>query len=518
VTRSRIFLGLGSLAALVFAALFMAAWPLDTIDLSIAMQGALAVYLASVAIFAGIRFAESRDPRALFAATGLGIVAFQTAAFCVVWQVLAPLRVVGSGALGPGAFGVAAPNSGAVPPLAWQGGWAIAGILFVLAVPWRERRGRPPVHTPTVIAAAVVAAAAIDLVLIVWRPSMSSSTFRQILAHDVPTAGLLGPISWLFAAIAVAMLVVAAFREGLAWRGRRSAHPWLAAAFLLLVSIQIAVLVRPTEGTPLVQWADAFQPVAIGLIFVSLVLSQRRETSRLRRASDRAVKIVEGRAEIASMVAHEVRGPVTTIRGIAATAATHYDGLSDGERREFFDLIEQESRRLLGAVDQTSLALKVDAGSLTYQMAQTELAPIVRAGVDSAAVASDAHALHVVAQEDVTLVADRSRLAEVVRQLVDNAAKFSPHGTPIIVRAVADEDSAFIEVTDEGPGIPADQRAEVFTRFTRWRPSGYEEQPGNGLGLFICRGLAAEHQGEISVEDGPGGGTMLRVRLPLGGT
>ncbi len=77
--------------------------------------------------------------------------------------------------------------------------------------------------------------------------------------------------------------------------------------------------------------------------------------------------------------------------------------------------------------------------------------------------------------------------------------------------------SAVIEVTDEGPGIPAAQREEVFQRFTRWRPRGYEEQPGNGLGLFICRGLVAEHQGEMSVEDGPDGGTMLRVRLPLEG-
>ena len=217
------------------------------------------------------------------------------------------------------------------------------------------------------------------------------------------------------------------------------------------------------------------------------------------------------------MIAHEVRGPVTTIRGIAATASTHYEGLSDDERREFFELIEQESRRLLGAVDQTSLALKIDAGSLTYQKAPAPLATIVRAGVDAAGVPADLHAVHVLAQEDVSLVADASRLTELVRQLVDNAGKYSPPGAPIVVRAVADGDAALVEVMDEGPGIPLDQREAVFARFTRWRPRGYEEQPGNGLGLFICRGLTAEHQGKITVEDGQGGGTMLRVRLPLEG-
>ncbi len=217
------------------------------------------------------------------------------------------------------------------------------------------------------------------------------------------------------------------------------------------------------------------------------------------------------------MIAHEVRGPVTTIRGIASTASTHYQGLSDEERREFFDLIEQESRRLLSAVDQTSLALKIDAGSLTYQKAPAPLATIVRAGVDAAGVPADLHTVHVLAQEDVSLVADASRLTEMVRQLVENAGKYSPPGTPIIVRGVVDGDVALIEVIDEGPGIPDDQREAVFTRFTRWRPRGYEEQPGNGLGLFICRGLAAEHRGKITVEDGQAGGTMLRVRLPLEG-
>ena len=150
----------------------------------------------------------------------------------------------------------------------------------------------------------------------------------------------------------------------------------------------------------------------------------------MRRSTDRADQILEGRAEIASMIAHEVRGPVTTIRGIASTASTHYQGLSDEERREFFDLIEQESRRLLSAVDQTSLALKIDAGSLTYQKAPAPLATIVRAGVDAAGVPADLHTVHVLAQEDVSLVADASRLTEMVRQLVENAGEVLATGHP----------------------------------------------------------------------------------------
>ena len=83
------------------------------------------------------------------------------------------------------------------------------------------------------------------------------------------------------------------------------------------------------------------------LLLVAVLLMQRADASRMRRATDRAEEIMEGRAEIASMIAHEVRGPVTTIRGLADGAPPTTTGLSDEERREFFGLIEQESRRLL---------------------------------------------------------------------------------------------------------------------------------------------------------------------------
>ena len=115
---------------------------------------------------------------------------------------------------------------------------------------------------------------------------------------------------------------------------------------------------------------------------------------------------------------------------------------------------------MLGSVDQTSLALKIDAGSLTYQKAPIPLATVVRAGVDAAAVPLEMHTVHVLAQEDVSLFVDGSRITELVRQLVDNASKYSPAGTPITVRAVAEAGSAVIEITDEGPGIPTEHSAK----------------------------------------------------------
>jgi signal transduction histidine kinase len=71
-----------------------------------------------------------------------------------------------------------------------------------------------------------------------------------------------------------------------------------------------------------------------------------------------------------------------------------------------------------------------------------------------------------------------------------------------------------LDIIDRGPGIPAEQRERLFEKFVRWRPSGYEDRTGTGLGLFITRGILDVHDGTAELIDGPGGGTMLRLRIP----
>ncbi len=219
-----------------------------------------------------------------------------------------------------------------------------------------------------------------------------------------------------------------------------------------------------------------------------------------------------GRAEIAAMISHEVRGPVSTIRGLAGTALSHYDRLTDDERRELLDLIEQESRRLLATVTQASTALKVDAATVSYDIRTHDFGNTVREGIAAADVGG--HPVDVdLAEGQVDL--DMRWIIEAVRQLVDNAAKFSPPEAPIRVTTRIDDDGgATIEVVDQGPGIPLERRDDVFDKYPNWRPDGYEQAAGSGLGLFLVRGIVAGHDGEVVIVDAPGGGTMLRVRIP----
>jgi signal transduction histidine kinase len=220
-------------------------------------------------------------------------------------------------------------------------------------------------------------------------------------------------------------------------------------------------------------------------------------------------------ADLVSKLTHEIRGPVSTLRGLVNTTLTHYDRLSDEERREFLHLMRHESDRLERTVEQVAFALKLDAGSVRFDIRPRDLAEIVR-GIAQAADTGD-HPMEVDVAESIEAPVDGALIASVIHQLIDNAVTFSPPDSPITIGLRRDGDGALIQVTDRGPGVPPDKREAVFERFADWRPPGYEDRPGTGLGLFISRTVAREHGGEASIADGPAGGTMLLVRLPVEG-
>ena len=230
---------------------------------------------------------------------------------------------------------------------------------------------------------------------------------------------------------------------------------------------------------------------------------------------DRARGGPEDAAELVATLTHEIRAPVSTIRGLVATTLTHYDGLNDGERREFLELIRHEAERLERTVEQVAAALKLDAGSIRWDRRPRDVGAFVRDTVDATDLTP--HPIEIDVEDGIQASIDSIQLAFGLRQVLDNAATFSPPDAPIAVRLRRDAGDAMIEVTDRGPGIPPEQREIVFDRFAAWRPAGYEDRPGTGLGLHLCRANARAHGGEASIADGSAGGTMLTVRLPVEG-
>ena len=467
-----------------------------------ALIAAFAVLAFAIAALAGVRYRGAKDPATLFVATAFLAVGINALIFGLWWH---RTHLGPEPALDP--LG---------PATAWLGGWLVASTCLLLTRPWWDRRGRRAIRPVPVLAAASAITGLVDIISIVIHPGHIRIGVMRVppSSSTPPGNGSVGGLGWVFAVLALVVLVGAGIRLV---RLRRGGSVLLAVAAFVGALGLLSSARTSTFATGSFAWVDAWPVLVAALAFASLLVDQRVDTSRMRRATDRARAVMGGRAEIASMLGHEVKGPVATIRGLAGTTLTHYDRLSDDERREFLSLIEQESRRLLVTVDQTSLGMKVDAGTLSFDKHPTDLAVVVRDVLDG--FEPGAHHLTFDAPEPAaTATVDRKWLAEALRQIVLNAATYSPPQAPIrIVVRVADKANASIDVVDAGPGIPPDQHEIVFQKFAPWRPAGYEDVAGTGLGLFIARGIVRAHGGDVRVSERASGGTMLSILLPLEG-
>jgi signal transduction histidine kinase len=245
-------------------------------------------------------------------------------------------------------------------------------------------------------------------------------------------------------------------------------------------------------------------------------LAARARGRRAPSRSEPGPDALRARAELISKIAHELKNPIMSVKGLASTGNRLYDSLSDEERRDLFRLVDAEAGRLKLIAEETSTTLKIDAGTLEYDLREEDVGAIVEQAAWRTPVGD--HTVRVATDAGLVAAADRARLAEVVTNLIDNAAKFSPPDSPIEVRAERAADGGIrIEVADSGPGIPDERKAAVFERYASWRPAGYEEVPGAGLGLYVSRAHVSAHRGRLDVVDAEPGGSILRVWLPSGG-
>lgn len=273
-----------------------------------------------------------------------------------------------------------------------------------------------------------------------------------------------------------------------------------AAATAALLGAALAE-VEPGRGRDLVLFA------IVG--FVGTVVAGGMVAVQVRQqATDPLVE----RAETASKLSHELKNPLLAIKGLASTGARMFDQMDDAERREFFELIDEEAGRLKRVIEQAATAMKVDAGQVVYDLREEDLGALVEQVAWQTP--HGPHPMSVRSDPGISVRADRRYLSEAIEGLIDNAAKFSPPDAPIEVTVRRIDDGASVEVADRGPGIPPERSERVFERFGVWRPAGYEETPGAGLGLFLTRAHLKAHEGRVDVADRDDGGTILRVTLP----
>lgn len=242
------------------------------------------------------------------------------------------------------------------------------------------------------------------------------------------------------------------------------------------------------------------------------------DNARLYREARDAVR---DRDEFLSVAAHELRTPVTTVKGYAQLLrrTQDRDGFASDRARQFIDAIDGASDRLRLLTDDLLDVSRLRLGKLPLRMRPVEPAALVAAAARRAREQlGDAHPVTTAIAPEVagrTVEADPDRIDQILSNLLDNAAKYSSDGAPIHVAVAPEADGVLVSVRDEGIGLPPHELELVFEPFRRASNAERANLPGLGLGLAICQSIAERHGGRIWAESaGEGLGTTLRLWLP----
>ncbi|NBM17309.1 PAS domain-containing protein [Streptomyces sp. GC420] len=224
-------------------------------------------------------------------------------------------------------------------------------------------------------------------------------------------------------------------------------------------------------------------------------------------------------AELIATVAHELRSPLTSVKGFTATLLAKWERFTDDQKRLMLETVDADANRVTRLIAELLDISRIDSGRLEVRRQPVDIAAAVGRHVQAhIAAGRDPDRFFVRVRRPLPeLWADPDKIDQVLGNLLENAVRHGA-GTVTIEVAPADmkgpqttEKGTAVTVTDEGSGIPEESMSRVFTRF--WRGS---KRGGTGLGLYIVKGIVEAHGGTITVGRGPGGGAQFRFTLPVG--
>ncbi|MDX6267930.1 MAG: hypothetical protein QOD70_2670 [Frankiales bacterium] len=227
--------------------------------------------------------------------------------------------------------------------------------------------------------------------------------------------------------------------------------------------------------------------------------------NRARERTDRS------RADLVSTVAHELRSPLTSVKGFTATLLAKWDRFNDEQKQLMLQTVNADADRVTRLLTELLDVSRIDAGRLEMRKQVVDLAVAVQKAVDGRIAGGDPEDRFVVSVtgELPEIWADPDKVDQVIGNLVENALR---HGEGTVTVTLSPwQDGAEVVVEDQGVGIPPDTAARVFTRF--WRGN---KGRGTGLGLYIVKGLVEAHGGSVEVGSADGGGARFRFVLPAG--
>jgi len=390
--------------------------------------------------------------------------------------------------------------------------------------------GRPP--RPLVWAATVIPAALVFGYIALfefldgeeWMPPLSR------VENPERTLTLGSPLGWLtpwhWALSTLPLGLAAAAVVGAFWQSRGGLlRSWLLFAVVLLAGSVLHDYLWPSAyGGGLLTTADALSLVFAVVVAVGGVSELRRVASEraklLATERERARRLNElnaMRSDFSAMVAHELETPIAAVRKLNELLSVQGEdpgvrdyatGATEGELDALANLVSDV--RAVAAVEHEGF--EIEARSLPLEKLLTDARTYART------LPAD-HPVHQIRQGDLRagecVLADPERIGQVLRNLLSNAAKYSPEGTPIELRVIGEEGRVRIEVADHGQGIHPEDVPRIFEKFGRGRDRESHKVPGAGLGLYLSRRIVQSHGSELTVQTRPGEGSVFAFELAV---
>jgi len=227
-------------------------------------------------------------------------------------------------------------------------------------------------------------------------------------------------------------------------------------------------------------------------------------------------RVEQLKGEFVASVSHELRTPLTSILGFAQTLARKPD-LDLGTRREFVDIIKDQSVRLQTLIESLLEISRIESGNRELGLEDVDLGEFVQSTCSLLQASADdggiAFTVDIQSDTDHRTQVDIKRMRSVVENLVGNAIKFTPRDGTVQVKVSTEGDAHLVTVQDNGFGIPLTEHEQIFDRFYRVQQPGREIQ-GTGLGLAITKEIVESHGGTVQVKSAAGEGATFAVSLP----
>jgi signal transduction histidine kinase len=345
-------------------------------------------------------------------------------------------------------------------------------------------------------------------------PRSTQATSRIGLVGFILDLALIFGLAWTFAGTEPSILIALPFAALSGALRFRWIGAWLGSVAVAIFSVFLFVRIADLADAPFDRSGYAFVVIAsaaMGAAAATMAESWRSRRLEFESQAARLIELDRLKDRYIAVTSHEIRGPLSAMIAAIDTVRSRWDQLDPERREHLLEMVQSQGRELDRLVQDLFISAEVQGGGLQLLPEWVELEPTIKRAVDAAAGKRRAHLLELFV-EPLRAQIDPYRVTQIVRNLVENAYKYTFDRTKVVVIARGEVDGLVLEVSDNGEGIPAEKRDQLFEAFSRIEETS-AGQEGVGLGLYVVSQLVAAMNGRIDLQSSSRG-TTFSIYVP----